>query len=101
MRFDLDSVGDFIVDAIGFFFMVGCIGIVAFMVIAPLGLVYESYFYKKVCTEYKVVTSVGGCDNRGLCGVTYTDGSVGREILPSVGQRVCTKNIRRKINDER
>lgn len=31
------------------------------------------------------VTSVGGCNKYGECGVTYSDGTTGFQSLPSVG----------------
>ncbi len=46
------------------------------------------FTHELVCTETKVIQSVGGC-NRYTCGVTYTDGSFGTQEVPSVGKTVC------------
>lgn len=53
------------------------------------GLLCAFYFrtIRSSC-QNRVVDSIGGCSSYG-CGVRYTDGTIGEEITPVIGQKVC------------
>jgi len=42
--------------------------------------------YEKRCSK---ITSVGGCNRHGRCGVMYEDGGISTEKFPVVGMQDC------------
>lgn len=57
---------------------------------------YDFATKEHVCDQFKEVSSIGGCDSSGVCGVSFTDGTFGSEIRPVVGQHLCVKREWRK-----
>lgn len=64
------------------------------LIVGSLVLILIAYIlcYEIVCKEtvYKTVIEIGGC-NRYSCAVRYSDGEVGEERLPLLGEKypVC------------
>lgn len=67
--------------------------ILLFLAIAGVTwLIWEDSRYDVVttCTSQCTITSVGGCDKYGECGVSCTQGGFPRAHFPVVGQTICT-----------
>lgn len=47
-----------------------------------------------VCVDRRLITSVGGCDLLGDCGVVFSDGTQGTWKKPTRGQSVCLQEKR-------
>jgi hypothetical protein len=62
--------------------------------LACAGFVIGLYLWTRpdaVCVQKRVVTSIGGCNSGGRCGVMLDGELVDAVIYPVVGQSVCTE----------
>jgi hypothetical protein len=74
-------------DVVGWIVCIGLIIGVLFGVVSCMEWVQT----KRVCVT-KTVKSIGGCSQRGWCGVSFTDETYGDAPLPVVGQPVSVRH---------